>query len=80
MCIFPYTVEPCPVDTPLLWTPHHYGHFLPDLFSFPYLKSCLYSFAHCPLTCDLPTDYSQFHYCGHLAIVDTFCAALKCPH
>ncbi len=33
---FPCTVEPRPVDTPLLWTPHHCGHFLPSLFSFPY--------------------------------------------
>ncbi len=37
------------------------------------LKDALYSRAHCPLTC----PHSQFHYCGQLAIVDTFCPALS---
>ena len=35
--IFPDTVEPRPVDTPLLWTPHHCGHFSPGPFGFPYI-------------------------------------------
>ncbi len=30
------TVEPRPVDTPLLWTPNHCGHFSPGPFGFPY--------------------------------------------
>ena len=29
-----YTVEPRPVDTPSLWTPHPCGHFLPGSFVF----------------------------------------------
>ncbi len=32
-----HTVEPCPVDTSLLWTPHHCGHFSPGPFGFPYI-------------------------------------------
>ncbi len=32
-----HTVEPRPVDTSLLWTPHHYGHFSPGPFGFPYV-------------------------------------------
>ncbi len=32
-----YTVEPRPVDTPLLWTPHHCGRFSPGPFAFPYI-------------------------------------------
>ena len=55
------TVEPCPVDTPLLWTPHHCGHFSPSPFDFPYTVHSVAS------------GHRQFHQCGHLAIVDTFC-------
>ncbi len=50
------TVEPHPVDTALLWTPHHCGHFSPGPFSFPYY-SCLLSF----------TSVDS----GHLAYVDS---------
>ncbi len=31
------TVEPSPVETPLLWTPRHCGHLSPGPFGFPYL-------------------------------------------
>ncbi len=62
-------VEPRRVDIPLLWTSLHYGHLSPSLFSSRGINS------HCPLTCRL----SQFDECGHLAIVDTFCLALRCP-
>ena len=30
------TAESCLAVIPLMWTPHHYGHFSPCLFSFPY--------------------------------------------
>ena len=30
------TVEPRLVDTPSMWTPHHYGHFSQAPFGFPY--------------------------------------------
>ncbi len=34
---FTHIVEPRPVDTPLLWTPRHCGHFSPGPFGFPYM-------------------------------------------
>ncbi len=37
-------------------TPSHCSHFSPGPFSFPYMTTL--------------STYSQFHYCGHLAIID----------
>ncbi len=72
------------VDALPMWTVHPYGHLFPM-----YMLGCgmLSGLSGNRLLrklrtilCSVARGHIQFHQCGHLAIVDTFCLALSCPH